>query len=187
MQIQRSGSYCSPLIRQEQLNALKLVPNSGMAVLLDFDVDVHPANKSDAGIRAALWALNRDYGKKDVVPSGPLYKSHYTEGAKVIVEFDYAEGGLRLGEKDGQNPATLTDDKEVPNVEVAGEDKKFVWATAEILKDGRIEVFSDEVADPVAVRYGWADNPVVNMFNNAGLPLTPFRTDDWPGVTIDAK
>lgn len=70
---------------------------------------------------------------------------------------------------------------------IAGADKKFVWASAKILPDSRIEVSSDKVTKPASVRYGWADNPVVNMYSSTGLPLTPFRTDDWPGVTIDAK
>ena len=62
-----------------------------------------------------------------------------------------------------------------------------MWASAKILPDGRIEVWSDKVKEPAAVRYAWADNPVVNMYSTGGLPLTPFRTDDWPGVTIDNK
>jgi sialate O-acetylesterase len=70
---------------------------------------------------------------------------------------------------------------------IAGEDKKFVWADAKILPDGRVEVSSKDVPNPVSVRYAWADNPVCNMFSNAGLPLTPFRTDDWPGVTVSNK
>ena len=79
------------------------------------------------------------------------------------------------------------DVREVRGFALAGEDKAFVWAEAKILKDGRIEISSDQVADPVAVRYAWAENPVVNMFNHAGLPLTPFRTDEWPGMTVDEK
>jgi sialate O-acetylesterase len=70
---------------------------------------------------------------------------------------------------------------------IAGEDKKFVWASATVLPDGRVEVTSDQVPNPKSVRYAWADNPVCNMFSKAGLPLTPFRTDDWPGVTAEAK
>ena len=70
---------------------------------------------------------------------------------------------------------------------VAGKDRKFVWADAKILGDGRIEVASDQVPEPEAVRYGWADNPVVNLYNRDDLPLTPFRSDDWPGVTVDAR
>ena len=68
---------------------------------------------------------------------------------------------------------------------IAGADKKFVWAKAKIVGPDTIEVWSDKVSDPVAVRYAWADNPVCNLYSHAGLPLTPFRTDDWPGVTIN--
>jgi sialate O-acetylesterase len=67
---------------------------------------------------------------------------------------------------------------------IAGAERKFTPARAAIRKDGRIEVWSDSVADPVAVRYAWADNPVCNMYSGAGLPLTPFRTDDFPGITV---
>jgi len=178
MQIQRSGGYCSPLIRQEQFNALKLVPNSGMAVLLDFDVNVHPRNKADAGIRAALWALNRDYGKKDIVPSGPLYKSHSVKGNKLIVEFDYTNGGLRLGKKDGQDPAKLTDGKDVPNVELAGKDKKWHKAVATI--DGKtLVVSSDKVPNPIAVRYCYTNIPQPPfLYNGAGLPAAMFTTSE---------
>ena len=70
---------------------------------------------------------------------------------------------------------------------IAGADKKFVRASAKVLQDGRVEVSSDQVAEPASVRYAWADNPVCNMYNGAGLPLTPFRTDDWPGVTANAQ
>jgi len=177
MQLQRSGDYCSPLVRQEQFNALKLVPNSGMAVLLDFDVNVHPANKVDAGIRAALWALNRDYGKKDVVPSGPLYKSHSVKGNKVIVEFDYTNGGLRLGKKDGLNPAKLTDAKELPNVEVAGKDKRWHKAVAKIEGD-KLVAWSDKVDKPTHVRYCYTNIPQPPfLYNGVGLPAAMFTTD----------
>ena len=176
MQLQRSGDYCSPLVRQEQFDALKLVPNSGMAVLLDLDVNVHPANKVDAGIRAALWALNRDYGKTGTVPSGPLYKSHRVEGKKVIVEFDYTSGGLRLGEKDGLNPAKLTGDKEVPNVEVAGEDRRWQKAVARIEGD-KLIAWSDKMEKPMHVRYCYTNVPPPPfLYNGAGLPAATFTT-----------
>jgi len=176
MQLQRSGDYCSPLVRQEQLNALKLVPNSGMAVLLDFDVNVHPANKVDAGIRAALWALNRDYGRADVVPSGPVYKSHRVEGNRVIVEFDYAVGGLQLGEKDMLHPPKLTDGKDVPNVEVAGEDRRWQKAVARIEGD-RLVAWSDNVDKPLHVRYCYTNVPPPPfLYNTAGLPAAMFTT-----------
>ncbi len=176
MQLQRSGDYCSPLVRQEQLGALKLVPNSGVAVLLDFDVNVHPANKVDAGIRAALWALHRDYGRKDVVPSGPLYKSHRVEGNKVIVAFDYSDGGLRVGEKEMLNSAVLTDGKEVPNVEVAGEDRRWQKAVARIEGD-KLVAWSDKVDQPMHVRYCYTNIPPPPfLYNGVGLPAAMFTT-----------
>ena len=68
---------------------------------------------------------------------------------------------------------------------IAGADKKFVWAQAKIVGPDKIEVWADGVSEPAAARYGWADNPVINVYSKDGLPLTPFRTDDWPGVTIN--
>jgi len=176
MQIQRSGDYCSPLVRQQQLRALKLVPNSGMAVLLDLDVNVHPANKVDSGVRLALWALNRDYGRKDVVPSGPLYRRHRAEGDKVIVEFDYAEGGLRVGQKDLLNEPTLRDAGELPNVELAGKDKR--WHAARTRLDGkRLVARSDRVAEPLHVRYCYKNIPDPPfLYGAAGLPAAAFTT-----------
>ena len=177
MQIQRSGDYCSPLVRQEQFNALKLVPNSGMAVLLDLDVNVHPSNKVDAGIRAALWALNRDYGKKKIVPSGPLYKSHSVEGNKVIVEFDYATDRLRTGSKDGLKPPKLTGAGQLPNVELAGKDKRWREAVARIEGD-KLVVSSDKVSVPIHVRYCYTNIPKPPfLYNGAGLPAATFTTD----------
>ena len=70
---------------------------------------------------------------------------------------------------------------------VAGDDKKFVWAEAKIVGNDKVEVWSDKVSQPVAVRYAWADNPKCNLYSKEGLPVTPFRTDDWPGVTVNAK
>jgi sialate O-acetylesterase len=96
-----------------------------------------------------------------------------------VLSFDNVSGGAG-----GWRPFDVA---EPIGFTIAGGDKKFVAAKATILPDGRIEVSSETVADPVAVRYAWADNPVCNMYSAAGLPLTPFRTDDFPGVTIDAK
>ena len=134
-----------------------------------------PKDKQTVGRRLARWALAKDYGV-DIPCQSPRYKSMEKSGNKITLTFDHVGNGWRP-----------FDVREPLGFAIAGEDKKFVWAEAKILKDGRIEVHSDQVADPVAVRYGWAENPVVNMFNNAGLPLTPFRTDDWPGLTVDAK
>jgi len=176
IQIQRSGDYCSTLNRQQAFNALKMVPNGGMAVLLDLDVAVHPANKVDTGIRLALWALRRDYGKKDVVPSGPLYKSRRVEGDKLIVEFYYAEGGLRIGEKDMLNDPVLSSSGELTNMELAGKDGKWHKAAGEI--DGRrLVVTSKDVPKPVEVRYAFStvpDGPF--LYNAAGLPAAMFSS-----------
>lgn len=123
----------------------------------------------------ARWALAKDYGI-DIPCQSPRYRSMEKSGNTITLTFDHVGTGWRP-----------FDVREPRGFAIAGEDKTFVWAQAKVLKDGRIEVRSEQVADPVAVRYGWADNPVVNMFNNAGLPLTPFRTDNWPGITVDAN
>ncbi len=162
-------------LREAQLMTLAL-PNTGMAVIIDIGEadDIHPKNKQDVGKRLALWALAKTYGK-NLVYSGPIYKSLKTEGNKVILEFEHAGGGLVAK---GGEP--------LKGFAVAGADRKFVWADAKI--DGNtIVVSSNEVSEPVAVRYGWANNPVCNLYNKEGLPASPFRTDDRPGITIDNK
>ncbi|TXT36452.1 MAG: hypothetical protein FD138_974 [Planctomycetota bacterium] len=100
-------------------------------------------------------------------------------GGKIVLTFDNVTPAAN-----GWRPFDVNEPR---GFTIAGEDKKFVKASGKILPDGRIEVWSDAVKEPASVRYGWADNPVVNMYSVAGLPLTPFRTDDWPGVTIDNK
>jgi sialate O-acetylesterase len=101
------------------------------------------------------------------------------QGSKIVLSFD------NVGDKAaGWRPFDVP---EPIGFTIAGADKKFVAAKASILPDGRIEVSSEAVADPVAVRYAWADNPVCNMYSVAGLPLTPFRTDDFPGITVDRR
>jgi sialate O-acetylesterase len=99
-----------------------------------------------------------------------------TKDDKVTVKFKDVGGGLRT-----------VDAAEVQGFAIAGEDRKWVWATAEIVAPDQVAVSSKDVAKPVAVRYAWADNPVCNLYNQAGLPVTPFRSDDWPGVTVDAR
>ncbi|MHC4503386.1 MAG: sialate O-acetylesterase [Planctomycetota bacterium] len=186
MQIQRSGDYCSPLVRDEQLRALKLVPNSGMAVLLDLDVNVHPANKVDSGIRLALWALDRDYGRKGITPSGPLYRRHRVEGDRIIVEFDHAEDGLMIGAKDGLDPAREIAGGTLTNVRIAGKDRKGKPARSKIV--GRtLAAWSDRVPGPVAVRYCYENIPKEPfLYNRAGLPAAQFRTDEWGAEGAEA-
>jgi sialate O-acetylesterase len=178
VQLQRSGDYCSPIVRQKQFNSLKLVPNSGMAVLLDLDVNVHPVNKVDTGIRLAHWALHREYGKKALVPSGPLYASHRIDGSKIIVEFDYADGGLRLGRKELLDPVKFESGREVPNVELAGEDGR--WSPSKALIEGpRLIVTSAKVPDPRHVRYCYKNIPEPPFLYNAkGLPAATFTTSE---------
>ncbi len=164
-------------LREAQTMTMAKLPHTGEAVIIDIGEgkDIHPKNKVDVGRRLARWALANEYGI--AVPfRSPQYKSMEKQGNKVILTFDHVDGGWRPF--DVNTPVGFT---------IAGEDKKFVNADATILKDGRIEVSSSAVADPASVRYAWADNPICNMYDGAGLPLTPFRTDDWPGVTINSK
>jgi sialate O-acetylesterase len=162
-------------LREAQLMTLAL-PNTGMAVIIDIGEanDIHPKNKQDVGKRLALWALAKTYGKK-LVHSGPIYKSMEVGGNKVILHFEHVGGGLVAG---GGEP--------LKGFAIAGADRQFVWADARIDGD-TVAVNSDKVAEPVAVRYAWADNPVCNLYNKEGLPASPFRTDDWPGTTVDKK
>jgi len=162
-------------LREAQMMTLD-IPNTGMAVIIDIGEakDIHPKNIQDVGKRLALWALANTYDK-DVVYSGPLYKSMEKNGDKILLHFDHCDGGLVAK---GGEP--------LKGFAIAGEDRKFVWANATI-EGNTVVVTSSEVANPLAVRYAWADNPVCNLYNKAGLPASPFRTDTWPGVTVNNK
>jgi len=161
-------------LREAQLMTLEL-PNTGMAVIIDIGEarDIHPKNKQDVGKRLALWALANTYGKK-IVYCGPLYESMERKGKNVVLHFNHIGGGL------------VAQGDDLKGFAIAGQGRKFVWADARIEGD-TVVVSSDEVSQPVAVRYAWADNPLCNLYNKAGLPASPFRTDTWPGVTADAK
>ncbi len=162
-------------LREAQLMTLDF-PNTGMAVIIDIGEakNIHPRNKQDVGKRLALWPLAKIYGKY-VVYSGPLFKRMNIQGNKAVLSFDHVGGGLIAK---GGGP--------LKGFAIAGADRKFVWADATIDGD-KVVVSSDEVSSPVAVRYAWADNPVCNLFNEEELPASPFRTDSWPGVTINSK
>ncbi len=162
-------------LREAQLMALSL-PNTGMAVTMDVgDVgDIHPKNKQDVGRRLALWALAKTYGREGIVYSGPIYRSMRIEGDKIRLFFDHVGGGLVA--KGG--PLT--------HFTIAGKDRNFVEVKAEIDGD-TILVSSDKIKKPVAVRFAWSNTAVPNLFNRAGLPASSFRTDDWPGVTVNEK
>jgi len=145
------------------------LPNTGMAVTTDIGnlKNIHPTNKQDVGKRLALWALAKNYGKEDLVYSGPLYKSMKVEGNSIHLTFDHVGGGL------------MTRDKAAPSeFIVAGEDKKFVPAKAIIVGD-TIVVSAAGVAKPVAVRYAFSQTAKATLMNKEGLPASPFRTDDW--------
>ncbi|MEI7933154.1 MAG: sialate O-acetylesterase, partial [Alphaproteobacteria bacterium] len=170
-------------LREAQTQALAIT-NSGMAVIIDTQPineanDYHPRNKYDVGMRLARWALNRDYGMKDVVPSGPLFKSMAIEGDKVRLAFDYTGSGLMVGAKVGRAPAVEDKAGKLKRFAIAGADKKWVWADAVI--DGQtVVVSSPEVKAPVAVRYAFSMYPYgANLYNREGLPASPFRTDAW--------
>jgi sialate O-acetylesterase len=128
--------------------------------------DIHPRNKRPVGERLAGWALTKTYGQKGIVFSGPMYKDMKVESGKVRLSFDYADDGLQAKSDD------------VAGFTIAGADKKFVAAKAKI--DGKtVVVWSDEVKEPASVRFGWVNCPDATLFNKAGLPASPFKTDDW--------
>ncbi len=156
-----------PVVRESQNETLSL-PNTGTALAIDIGdaKDIHPKNKQDLGKRMALAARKVAYGQ-DLVYAGPTYKSMKVEGNKIRISFDNIGGGLVA--KDGK----------LKQFTIAGENKQFVWADAQIDGD-TVVVSSEKVAAPVAVRYAWATNPAgCNLYNKEDLPANPFRTDTW--------
>ncbi len=147
-------------------------PNTGMACAIDIGEanDIHPKNKQDVGYRLALVA-NKIVYKQDGIACGPMYKTYRREGNRIRISFTNTGSGLSA--KDG---------KEITGFAIAGKDKQFYWANA-IVEGNEVIVYSDKVADPVAVRYAWADNPECNLINSEHLPAVPFRTDEWKGIT----
>jgi sialate O-acetylesterase len=165
-------------LREAQTMTMRALPNTGEAVIIDLGEgrDIHPTNKQDVAKRLARWALTETYKVPGIVCRSPLYKSMERRGNTITLSFDHVSCDKDWRPFDVSEPIGFT---------IAGADRKFVAAKATILTDGRIEVLSETVTEPVAVRYAWADNPICNMYSTAGLPLTPFRTDDFPGVTIN--
>lgn len=162
-----------PPLWEAQVASLK-IPGTGMAVVTDLvdDIkDIHPRNKLDVGNRLALWALAKTYGKKDLVYSGPLYRSMAIEGNKVRLSFAHVGKGLKS--RDG---------KPLSDFEIAGADGKFVPAEAAI--DGAtVVVQAKDVAEPKHVRFGWHNTVNPNLVNSEGLPASPFQTNNWQGGT----
>jgi sialate O-acetylesterase len=180
-------------LREAQSMTLSL-PKTGQAVLIDLgeSEDIHPRDKVDVGDRLARIALAKRYGRQ-VVFSGPMYESKQIDGNKVRIKFDHVEGGLTARRLADTYPVKSilsqvaplvrnSPESELEGFAICGEDRKFVWADAKIEGD-TVVVWSDKVSNPTAVRYGWADNPTCNLYNAAGLPASPFRTDDFPGRT----
>ena len=168
-------------LREAQTMTMKALPNTGEAVIINLGEgkDIHPMNKQDVAKRLARWALAETYKVPTIACRSPLYKGMEKDGDRIVLAFDHVPGEGR-----GWRPFDVN---EPIGFTIAGADRRFVAAKAKIRDDGRIEIWSDAVTDPVAVRYAWADNPVCNMYATSGLPLTPFRTDDFPGVTAEAK
>ncbi|MCY2931096.1 MAG: sialate O-acetylesterase [Planctomycetota bacterium] len=157
-----------PAMWEAQTRAMA-IPKTGMAVISDLVTDlndIHPANKLDVGKRLAGWALAKDYGRKDLVYSGPTFKGMTVEGNKALVSFDHTGGGL-----------ASRDNKDLTSFQVAGEDKKFLPATARIVGE-KVEVFAEGVK-PVAVRFAYDGTARPNLMNKEGLPANSFRTDGW--------
>ena len=168
-------------VRDQQRRALAAIPHTGMALAIDIGdaADMHPKNKFDVGERLALWALANDYDKRGLVVSGPLFRELKIEAGKASVTFDALGGGLITARKDGRKPAAEEKGAKLRRFAIAGADKKWVWAEAVIVGD-RVIVSSPEVPAPVAVRYAYSSNPEgANLYNRAGLPASPFRTDNW--------
>ncbi|HEX8145503.1 MAG TPA: sialate O-acetylesterase, partial [Pyrinomonadaceae bacterium] len=160
-------------LRESQQKALVL-KNTAMAVTIDIGegANVHAHNKRDVGLRLAALALNKVYGQRGVACEGPLFKGMEVKNGQAVLSFDNVNGGLIVRNQDG-----------LKGFAIAGADRNFVWAEARIVGD-KVMLASPQVREPVAVRYAWADNPEVSLFNKAGLPAAPFRTDDWPAVKI---
>lgn len=164
-------------LREAQTMTLSL-PKTGIAVTTDIGNpnDVHPTNKQDVGKRLAANALKLTYNQ-DIPHSSPIYDAVRFENGKAVVSFKFAYDGLTAKDKFGY----------VKGFEIAGADKKFYYAKAEISGD-KVIVSNENVKNPAAVRYAWADAPIdANLFNSAGFPASPFRTDDWQGVTFGNK
>jgi sialate O-acetylesterase len=156
------------MLRESQSFLTHALPKVGIAVITDIgeEKNIHPTKKQPVGQRLELAAQKIAYGE-DVDYSGPTFESMRVRGDKAVLTFDNVDGGLvaRGGALKG--------------FAMCGPDHKFIWAVAEIDGDDQIVVSSPAIEKPVAVRYGWADYPVVNLWNKAGLPASPFRTDDF--------
>lgn len=161
-------------LREAQRRTALTMPKSGLIVTIDIGEahDIHPKNKLEVGKRMCGWALADVYGRK-IVKSGPAFVKAKAKGSKMVVTFSAAGEGLRV--RDGDKLAEFA---------IAGADHQWHWAEARITGKDRVEVWSDLVTQPEAVRYAFNNNPRdPNLTNETGLPAAPFRSDDWPGPT----
>lgn len=160
-------------LRDAQLKTLGLVKNTGMVVPTDISVsdNIHPKNKQEVGRRLALLTLHNDYKTNHSNFSSPFYKSHRIKGNKVTIKFDFAEQLKTKGNK-------------VIGFMIAAKDEKFVPAEAKIIHNNQVEVWSDQISKPAAVRFGWVNSLKTDLFNELDLPVSPFKTDNWKDTTV---
>lgn len=188
------------LLREQEAKCMQL-ENTGMVVISDITgdtKDIHPKNKHDVGLRLANWALAETYHKKDIVYRNPTYQQMELQGDKVVLSFADVAGGLVVKElagkgeegrerpgKDGEQHGKGAErrgksaERDVKELLIAGEDRVFYPARAAV-EGNRVTVSAKEVTKPVAVRYQFSNAGIGNLFNKEGLPVAPFRTDDWP-------
>ena len=164
-------------LREAQTLTLKKLMNVGEAVIIDAGEgrDIHPRNKQIVANRLLRHALVNQYGYK-IPHHSPIYKSHEIKGNKVYITFDQTGSGLYC-----------FDTKTPIGFSICGVDQKFVWAEANLVGKDKVAVWSDSVSSPIAVRYAWSNNPVCNLYRKDGavtLPVTPFRTDNFPLTTL---
>ncbi len=157
-------------LREAQAMTAKTIPHCGLAVAIDIGdaADIHPKNKRDVGARLAFSALANTY-QKEIAGSGPWFRAIEVEGGSLRIHFNHTEGGLRI---EGGSARSFA---------LAGDDRTFIWAKA-VIDGGSVVVSSPKIPQPVEVRYAWDSNPQACLYNGAGLPAVPFRSDDWPGV-----
>ncbi len=162
------NKFISAVIREQQTNAMAF-PNVGMVVitdLVDNIKDIHPKNKHDVGYRLAAWALAETYHQDGIIYKSPVYKSMEIKKDNIVITFENIPTGLTVK------------GKAVSELYIAGADKVFFPASSKI-ENNRLVVFSKQVKQPAAVRFGFSNTAIANLFSNEGLPVNPFRTDDW--------
>ena len=166
-------------IREAQLQVLRQIPHTGLAAAIDTGaLKEHPPNKYETSFRLAQWALHHQYGRQDIVPSGPIFRDAKVEGGSVRVRFDNAKGLMIANKLDYEMPVAAPDAK-LPWLSIQSKDGSWHWADARIAGTDLL-VSSPEVAEPVAVRYAWVNRPLgPYLYNAAGLPAFPFSTEPW--------